>query len=470
MKSPRPLADEHPGWRGLLVRGGPWAVAVLLALAAALLYVAYRVLDPTPVRHIVLAGGPDQGAYNEFAKRYVPLLKAQGVTVELRVTQGSAQNLALLRDPASGVTAAFVQGGIEAHHGNAEAEPDGANTLLSLGSVAYEPLWLFYRADSAARLLHGAAPVRLSQLAGWRIDSGPTGGGSGPLFQRLAEANRLPPQHIVSGDASTLDGVVALVQGRVDALVMVSAAEAPFVQYLLNTPGVRVFDLAQSEAYARRFPFLHPLLLPRGVVDLATDQPPRDVHLVAATASLVVRADLHPALMQLLLQAAQRVHGRAGWFSVHGEFPNANAAEFALAPEAERFYRNGPPFLQRYLPFWLANFIDRMWIVLLPLVAVSVPLSRVLPPLVTLRVRSRVYRWYANLRRLERALERPGADLAQLRSELERMDAQTEHIGLPLAYTHELYELRSHIHLVRKRLIAMSGAADASQAPGPVSR
>ena len=198
--------------------------------------------------------------------------------------------------------------------------------------------------------------------------------------------------------------------------------------------------------------------MPRGVIDLATDRPPLDVPLVAATASLVVREDLHPALVQLLVQAAHKAHGEAGWFSVAGEFPNPSATDLPLAPEAARFYRNGQPWLQRYLPFWLANFIDRMWIVVLPLLAVMIPLSRVLPPLVEARVRSRVYRWYANLRAVEQALDAGNADRERLRAELEGIDAQVERIGLPLSYTNELYDLRSHIHLVRKRLLARDAA------------
>jgi hypothetical protein len=174
---------------------------------------------------------------------------------------------------------------------------------------------------------------------------------------------------------------------------------------------------------------------------------------VAATASLVVREDLHPALVQLLVQAAQQVHGDAGWFSRAGEFPSPSVSDLPLAPEAARLYRDGAPWLQRYLPFWLANFIDRMWFVLLPLVAVMIPLSRILPPLVELRVRSRVFRWYAHLRAVEEALERPAPALDRLRAEIERIDAQVERVGVPLSYTHELYELRSHIDLVRKRLL-----------------
>jgi hypothetical protein len=193
--------------------------------------------------------------------------------------------------------------------------------------------------------------------------------------------------------------------------------------------------------------------LPRGIIDLAADKPPQDLRLVAATASLVVREDLHPALVQLLVQAAQQVHGDAGWFSRAGEFPSPSVSDLPLSPEAARLYRDGVPWLQRYLPFWLANFIDRMWFVLLPLVAVMIPLSRILPPLVELRVRSRVFRWYAHLRAVEQALERPAPALDRLRTEIERIDGQVERVGVPLSYTHELYELRSHIDLVRKRIL-----------------
>ena len=449
-------ASAEPGrsrlgrWVGVIVGAGPVVVGLLLLAVAAALIGAYRWLDPTPAKRIVIATGPEQGAYVEFAKQYLPLLREHGLAVELRTTQGSAENLALLRDAASGVQVAFVQGGVDAG-GAADA-----TALESLGSVAYEPLWLFYREASARQHLGRAAPARLSQLAGWRINTGPAGGGGGPLFAQLADANGLDAAQLQLADKPAVHGVVDLVQGRIDALLMVSAADAPLVQYLLRTPGVRLLPFTQAEAYARRFPYLRALTLPRGIVDLATDEPPQDVPLVAATASLVARADLHPALVQLLVQAARQVHGRAGWFQQAGELPSAAAPELLLAPEAERFYRSGRPWLQRYLPFWLANFIDRMWIVLLPLLAALVPLSRVLPPLVELRLRSRVYRWYAHLRAVEHALERPEADIAALRARLERIDSQVEHIGVPLSYTNELYQLRSHIHLVRRRLMALA--------------
>ncbi|KPF50495.1 hypothetical protein IP87_13030 [beta proteobacterium AAP121] len=473
---PSPPAPRTAGLSALRVALPVWGT--LLLIAAALVGAAWVLLEPTPDKHLVIATGPERGAYDDFARRYQPLLAQHGVSVRLRATAGSAENLRLLREPGSGVHAAFLQGGALATPAGAAFAPALAGTgaaVQSLGSVAVEPLWIFVREDSAARLNGGRLPQGLAALAGWRIDTGPPGGGTEQLFRQLAAESGLALPAVAptsagapapGGTPADLDGVLALVSGRIDALALVSAAEAPLVQYLLGTSGVRPVGLPLAEAYARRLAFLRPQTLPRGTIDPATLQPTSDLPLVATTATLAVRADLHPALVQLLLQAAQKVHGEAGWFQRAGDFPQPSADELPLAPAAARHYRSGPPWLQQYLPFWLANFIDRMWIVLLPLLAALVPLSRILPPLVTMRLRSRVYRWYGHLRAIESELEAPGADLAALRQRLEQLDLQTENIGLPLSFTNELYDLRGHIHLVRKRLQARAGgpAAAASAA------
>ena len=213
---------------------------------------------------------------------------------------------------------------------------------------------------------------------------------------------------------------------------------------------IALLDFDQAEAYSRRFAFMHPVTLPRGVVDLGRDMPPRNIHLVAATGSLVARDSTHPALIQLFVQAAAQVHGGPGWFQQKGEFPNARNSEWPLAAEAERFYRSGVPFLQRYLPFWLANLFERMWPVLVTLIAVLLPLSRMLPPLYEFRVRSRIFRWYGQLRALE--AEVGTRDAAEIGDGLDALERRVERIAVPLAYVDELYALRSHIGLVRGRL------------------
>lgn len=431
--------------RDLLVTGGPF-----IAIALLLLWLAYVVLDPTPPKRVVLATGAPQGAYAEFGKRYKTLLAPYGVTVELRETQGAAENLALLRDAASGVDLAFVQGGADAEHGSAQ-DTEAANAgLESLGSLFYEPVWLFYREDSARRLLKRPALTALGQLSGWRLNIGAPGSGVPNLMRRILDANRIDPAAITLLQEPTTPAVVTFLEGRSDAIAFASAPESLMVQMLLQTPGVKLFDFAQAEAYSRRFSFMSPVLLPRGVVDLAKDEPPTDVHLVAPTATLVARESLHPALVQLFVQAARQVHGEAGWFQRKGEFPSIANTERPLAKEAERYYRNGPPFLQRYMPFWAANLVDRMWIVLLSIVAILIPLSRVVPPLYQFRIRSRIFRWYGQLRGVEDAIGRqPDRELLE---ELDAIERKVEHVAVPLSYAEELYSLRSHINLVRTRL------------------
>ena len=440
---PKALQTTLLTLRELLFTAGPFTL-----LAAGLLWGAYQLLQPNPPRTVVLATGVAQGAYDSFGKRYAELLARHGITVQLRNTQGSADNLALLQRPDSGVDIAFVQGGTWQKPAGADADADPG--LQSLGRMFHEPIWLFYRTDSARRLARAPQITRLAQLAGGTLNVGAPGSGVPPLLQALLEANRIAPGAIAIQQQPTTPAVVDLLAGRIDALALASAPESLMVQMLLQTPGIALFDVAQAEAYSRRFPFLSPVLLPRGVADLSRDLPPADVRLLAPTAALVAREGLHPALVQLFMQAAQQVHGGAGWFQHKGDFPNAGDSEWPIAAEAQRFYSGGVPFLQRYLPFWLANLADRMWLALLAIVAVLIPLARVLPPVYEFRIRRRVFRWYAQLRVVDEAVGRRPAD--ELRAELAEIEAHVGRVTVPLSYADELYSLRGHIDMVRQRL------------------
>jgi len=455
------LRNTLLSFRDLLATGGPF-----ILLAIVLLGLAYWVLDPNPPSKVVLATGTEQGAYAEFGKRYAQILKTYGITVELRNTQGSGENLRLLRDAKSGVDIAFVQGGSgermrQDANAVAPAEDDDDEAgLVSLGSLFYEPLWLFYRTESAQKLLKAPALTSFSQLPGWRVNIGARGSGSPALMRKLIEANRIDLASLTIERKPQTPATMDLLAGESDALVFSSAPEALMVQMLLQTPGIALYDFTQADAYSRRFPFLTPVTLPRGVVDLAGDVPPRDVHLVAPTATLVARADTHPALLQLFMQAAQQVHGGAGWFQHKGDFPKAGGTEQPLAKEAQRFYANGTPVLQRYLPFWFANLIERMWPVLVSIIAILIPLSRTLPPLYQFRIRSRIFRWYAQLREVEEAVgKRPAAELLD---DLDAIEARVEGVTVPLSYADELYSLRSHIQMVGNRLRAIGQAGEAS--------
>jgi len=438
---PQALRNTLLSFRDVLATAGPF-----ILITVVLLVIAYWVLDPTPPRKVVLATGVEQGAYAEFGRRYAEILKTHGITVELRNTQGAAENLQLLRDPDSGVDLAFVQGGADAERPGEAPEED----LVSLGSLFYEPLWVFYREDSAQRLIKAPLVNGLSQLHGWKINFGAPGSGVPNLMARLIDANRIDPAALTQMKMTQTPAVVALLEGQIDAVALASAPESVMVQMLLQTPGIKLLDVAQADAYSRRFSFLTPVMLPRGVVDLASDLPSTDVHLIAPTASLVARESTHPALIQLFLQAAQKVHGGAGWFQRKGDFPNARGDERPLAAEAQRYYRNGPPYLQRYLPFWLGNLIDRMWVALASIIVILIPLSRVIPPLYEFRIRSRVFRWYGQLRAVENAMgRRPGDELTR---ELDDIEHKVERVSVPLSYADELYALRSHIDMVRRKL------------------
>ena len=444
---PATLRHTLLSFRDLLATAGPF-----ILLAVALLAGAYWLLDPTPPNRVVLATGPEQGAYAEFGKRYAEELKKFGITVELRITHGATENLRLLADPKAGVDIAFAQGGAADRR---KADDADDTPLVSLGSLFYEPVWLFYRTDSAQRLIRSPSLTSLKQLGGWRLNIGARGSGGPNLMLRMIDANDIERTALTPLRLEQTPAVMALLAGEIDALVFASAPESQMVQMLLQTPGIQLFSFSQADAYARRFPFLSPVVLPRGVVDLAQDVPPQDVRLVAPTASLVARESTHPALIQLFVQTAEKIHGGAGWFQHKSDFPSAVNTERPLATEADRFYKSGgAPLLQRYLPFWLANLIDRMWPVLLTLNAILIPLSRTVPPLYEVRVRSRIFRWYGQLRGVEEGIGTRAP--AELLRELEGIEQRVEQVTVPLSYADELYALRTHIQMVGNRLRATS--------------
>lgn len=429
--------------RDLLISAGPVAL-----LAIGLLVLAYWWLDPNPPKKVTLATGPAQSAYEEFGKRYQQALKRYNIRVELVPSEGSRTNLRLLKEGKTDF--AFVQGG----SGDAAANEDSG--IVSLGSLFVEPLWLFYR-EAAVKGVPGGALTSLTQLKDLRINIGGRGSGSPGIMRRLLEANNLDLAQMKISRLDQTAATVAFLNGELDAIVFASAPESLMVQMLLQTPGVRLLDFSQSEAYSRRFPFLTPVVLPRGVVDLAHDKPPQDVRLIATTTSLLAREGTHPALLQLFAQAARDMHSPAGWFNTAGSFPNIEHSEYPVSREAERTIRAGQPFLQRWLPFWMANLVERMWLALGIILAVLLPLTRVVPPLYQFRIRSRVFRWYGQLREIENRLHDHPSEAPGVVRELDALEERVGRISVPLSYADELYALRNNIDAVRRK--ASGGAA-----------
>lgn len=429
------LRDLH--LRDALVVGIP-----ALALVVAAFWVAAQFIKPAPPSRLIISTGADGGAYQRFAAQYKPIIERNGIRFVERPSAGAMQNLERLLDPEQEIDVAFMQGGIGVGR--------DAEGVVALGDIYYEPLWVFYR---------GTREIdSLARLGGKRLAIGPQGSGTRKLALDLLEASgaAAAPTRLLSEGG--LAAVAALKEGRADAIFLVGPANSGAVWTALYTDGVRLMNLTHADAYARRFDFLSKLVLPRGAIDIARDIPARDVALLAPIAALVARQDTHPALIDLLLEAATEVHGKAGLFQRAGEFPNARATEFPLSAEADRFYKSGRRFLHRYLPFWAATLIDRTLVLLIPLFAIAIPLMRIVPGLYSWRVRSRVYKWYGELKFLERELlkdpaSRPQSDWL---AELDRLETRVNRVRTPLSYANQLYILREHIALVRQTVLSKS--------------
>jgi hypothetical protein len=346
----------------------------------------------------------------------------------------------------------FVRGG------SADVVADEEAGLSSLGSLFYEPLWIFYRSDAARTVNRKTGTLEsIAQLKGLRVNVDKPGSGVPEIMERMLRANHLDASALQLSNLEQTPATEALQAGLLDVIVLASAPQSPLVQQLLRAPGIALMDLAQSDAYSRRFPFLQAVSLPRGVVDLARDVPTHDVSMLAATTSLLAREQTHPALRQLFAQSAQTLHGDAGWFNRARDFPNTRTSELPVSPEGDRAINGTPPFWQRYLPFWASNLIERMWLVLGGLVVLMLPLSRVVPPLYQFRVRSRVFRWYGQLRDIETQLESAEADREALLTKLDDLDRRVNKVAVPLSYADELYALRNNIAAVRQRVQASVG-------------
>ena len=408
----------------------------LLLVMLAGFVVAYQFVEPAPPRTFTLATGGVDGAYHLYGQRYRELLERDGITVELRNTAGSVENLALLR--AGEVDVALVQGGL--------AAPADGETLEGLASIYHEPLWVFHTL--------GDDLVDLRGLAGKHLAVGPDGSGTRAVALPLLEQNGIDAVSAVLRDAGGAAAVAALRSGVVDAAFFVAAPSAPLVADLLRDSEVQLLGFSRAEAYTRRFDYLSKVTLVAGQVDLAKGVPEADVPLVAPTANLVASTEFHPALVTLLLQAASAVHAGGDGFTAPGTFPSAQHLDLPLNDAARRYHASGPPFLQRFLPFWAATLVDRLAVMLVPLLTLLLPLFKILPPTYRWRIRSRIYRWYRDLRQVEQRIY-GGADAdvtAWAEGELDRIEGEVSQINVPLSYADQLFNLRLHIRFVRREL------------------
>ena len=429
-----------------------------LAIVVGAFWVTYHFVKPAPPDHITMSTGAIDGAYHQYALKYRAILARDGIRLDLKPSSGSVENLARLKDDRAGVDAGFVQGGLGPLGG---AAPRGAQetALHSLGNLSYEGVWVFSRGKHEL--------TRLTELRNLKVAVGPPGSGTRKVALDLLAAHGIaadsPGLSPLSGSAAT----AALKAGTLDAVFLIAAPEAPVAQELAATAGVRVMRFINAPAIAQRFPYLTAVTLARGALDLQANLPPRDVQMVATKANLVVREDLHPALVYLLLEAATEVHAASSLFNQAGDFPSPTNTDFPLADEARRYYKTGRPFLQRYLPFWMANLVERMLVFLVPIIGVLLPVLRLLPSMLTWRRRQRINRWYGELKFLELDLASRAIDPEDLAKHLRRLkeiEEAARDMRMPLDYSDQVYTLREHIDFVRGRLAALA-PAPATESP-----
>jgi TRAP transporter TAXI family solute receptor len=425
-------------WKDQLAVVGPATIAVIIAFI-----VAFQWVKPAPPNRAVIATGRTDGAYYRSAQQYRERLAREGITLEIRETSGSVENIRLLEDPASGVDLAFVQGGT----GSAAK----TESLVSLASLYFEPLWVFSRT--------APGPTDLRALRGRRLAVGPDGSGTRAVALTLLAANGITETTARLLPLTGTDAVQALRRGAVDTVFLVAGPGSPAVKEMLRTPGIELLGFPRADAYTKHFPFLTKLVLPAGGLSLQENLPPRESFLLAPAATLVVRTDFHPALVDLILVVTAAVHGRRGLFEAAQQFPSADYLEFPLMHEAERYHKSGPPFLARYLPFWAATLVDRVKVLLLPLL-VLVPIARLVPQAYRWRIRSKIIKRYRDVVEADQMLaRRPSpAECAELLVRLDRIEEVVRSLKVPLGYADAHYHLRMHIDLVRRRVQEMSQA------------
>ncbi|HTY98909.1 MAG TPA: TAXI family TRAP transporter solute-binding subunit [Rhodocyclaceae bacterium] len=422
-------------WRDLFASAAPVTVVSVVAIAIALHFV-----QPAPPNTIVIGGGPEGSIFRSVAEKYRTILARNGVKLEIVPTGGSLDNLKRLADDNARIDVGFVQGGV--------ASGTDIEGLVSLGSVFYEPLSIVYRGPHKLQ--------RLSQFKGKRVAIGPEGSGTRFLALALLKANEIEPGGATKlADLAGDGAVAALLKGQIDAaFIMADSASPASLRKVRHAKGIHQFAFPQADAYLGRFRYLSKLEIPAGGYDLGENLPPKPLAVLAPTVELVARDDLHPALSDLLIEAAREVHGHAGLLQKAGEFPAPLEHEYPISEDAARYYKSGKSFAYKHLPFWLASLADRVVVVLVPVVVVLIPGLRLIPTLYGWRIRRRIYRRYGEVMAVERAAldAITVEDRAELLARLSQIEKAIVSGKIPGSHADETYILRQHIKFVRERL------------------
>ncbi|MGB7102247.1 MAG: TAXI family TRAP transporter solute-binding subunit [Xanthobacteraceae bacterium] len=413
------------------------ALAVTVCVVG-IVWLALAILIPAPPSKITIAGSFKGGHYQSLALRYKAVLARAHVAVDVRTTGGAMENLRLLNDPNSGIQIAFVQGGV--------ANDDQAPDLLSLGRIDYQVFWLFYHADETLS--------DLTELRGKRIAVGPLGSGTRIVSQKILEVGGVTSENTTLVNLTPQRAAEALSDGSIDAVFLNFSPDSPILDGLLKNPKFRPMSFSDAEALTRIFPFLVRLVMPRGVIDYQNKVPAADVILIATTNAVLVRKEIHPAIIDLLAQTIMEVHSSPGIFQRIGEFPTQADPEYPMAEEARDFYRNGPSLLNRYLPFWITNYVKRGIALLVAVIAIIIPMFSYGPNLYRWLVQYRMRALYRRLRVIEATLQTAATapEIAALEGEVESLDRAIHGLGVPVKHSDLYFTLKSHLNLVRIRV------------------
>ena len=411
-----------------------WGILTLVVVAG--FAVTYQYVGAPPPKAIRIATGAKNGAYYAFAQEYARLLANDGIALEVVSTAGSMENFDLLKK--GEVSLALVQGG--------SATNDDKERLQSLGSLFFEPVWVFTREQKTIK--------RFSELKKKRVAVGAAGSGTYLLSRQLLSAGGITESNttLVQGDSA--QAVASLAQGKIDAAFFVASPVAPLIHNLLEQSTVRLLNFDRAAAYSRLFPFLTPVTLSEGVLNLERNVPSRDTTLVAVAANLAAHRDLNASLIPALLNAITRVHEAGGVLEQKRQFPSIDFVDLPLNEDARRYIVNGPSFLFRWLPYGTAVLLDRLKILILPFLALLIPLFRIAPPLYNWRVRSKIYRWYGTVREIDSMFQKGAmaGDAKLAIDRLKELEGEAAAVSVPLSYTGELYHLRLHIGFLQEKL------------------
>lgn len=435
------LTPQPPRRFALAVSVGAF---VLLALCA---WLVSRYISPAPPSAVQMTTGAVDGASHQFGLKYQAYMRANGVRLDLQLSTGGVQNLERLnKDTPIG----FVQGGLGVL--SLDPQKNAEDTQLrSLGVIGYEPVWIFTHSAELAKTMSAS----LGSLKGRKVAIGADGSGTRKVALELLQSFGVDSSNAALGTEGGGAAAKLLVDKQIDAVIVISAPQGAAVQGLLTQPGVVAVSLEQAEGLTRRFPYLSLVSLKAASVDPQRNLPASDITLLATTANLVVQENLHPALAYLLLEAARDVHKGASLLNKPGEFPNPRGTDFPLADEAQRYYKDGRPFLQRYLPYWAANFVQRMLLVLIPLLAVAIPVMKTIPDLLDWRQKQRLFRHYGILLGLERRLREKQLttdEVTESTALLEKIEQDISSTKFALGFTDKVYTLRQHVDYVRSQL------------------